>query len=391
MAACTWDSSSSPQDYLPLDDSEYPFAGVSRLVIETDNFRGIRDKETKIKAKLQIYEKDGPSSEIMTLTVSGRGYSSFWMSKYGIKLDFDQKQSLFGMPKGTDFALVANFRDKTHVKNYVTYQLASILGDDYSPRAQFVEVFFNREYIGLYLLVESVKVSKNRVNLNKDKASYLVEKTTSHDNKPFFETKNGNLFEIKYPKAPSQESIGIITEHFEKFEAAMKNTARFTPPEWIDTLDFARYYWIQEFAKNFDARFLRSIFITWEQEDVLKMGPVWDFDLAYGIYRVGTINHLGWLLRDSEWFKWLWRNEEFKTICHNYWTSNKHTFKNVPDSIETVSQRIKKAVKNDNKRWPTLNSTENMYHDIAFESYEKAIDSLKNWVSERYYWIDENL
>lgn len=391
MAACSWDSSNSPQDYLPLNDSEYPFAGVPRLVIETDDFRGIRDKETLINAKLQIYEKDGPSSEIMTLTVRGRGNSSFRMSKYGIKLDFDQKQSLFGMPKGTDFALVANFKDKTHVKNYVTYQLASILGDDYSPRTQFVEVFFNREYLGLYLLVESVKVSKNRVNLNKDKASYLVEKTTSHDNKPFFETKNGNLFEIKYPKEPSQESIDIVAEHFSKFEFAQKDTVHFIPSNWIDTLDFARYYWIQEFAKNFDARFLRSLFTTWEQGDVLKMGPVWDFDLAYGIFRTGTTGHKDWIVRNFGWYKWLWKNESFKNSCLSYWTQNKHLFKNVPDSIETVSQRIKKAVKNDNKRWPTLNSTENMYHDIAFESYEDAVDSLKNWVSERYYWIDENL
>ena len=391
MAACAWDSYNSPQDYLPLNDSEYPFAGVPRLVIETDDFRGIRDKETLINAKLQIYEKDGPSSEIMTLTVRGRGNSSFRMSKYGIKLDFDQKQSLFGMPKGTDFALVANFKDKTHVKNFVTYQLASILGDDYSPRTQFVEVFFNREYLGLYLLVESVKVSKNRVNLNKDKASYLVEKTTSHDNKPFFETKNGNLFEIKYPKAPTQESIDIIAEHFNKFELAQKDPARFVPSDWIDTLDFARYYWIQEFAKNFDARFLRSLYTTWEQGDILKMGPVWDFDLAYGIFRTGTTWSKDWIVRNFGWYKWLLKNESFKNNCYNYWTKNKHIFKNVPDSIETISRRISKAVENDNKRWPMLNSTENMYHDIAFESYEDAIDSLKNWVTERYYWIDENL
>ena len=391
MAACTWDSTNSPQDYLPLDDSEYPFAGVPRLVIETEDFQEIRDKKKLINAKLQIYEKDGPSSEIKTLTVRGRGNSSFRMTKYGIKLDFDQKQSLFGMPKGTDFALVANFKDKTHIKNYVTYQLASILGDDYSPRTQFVEVFFNRKYLGLYLLVESVKVSKNRVNLNKNKNSYLVEKTTSHDGKPFFETKNGNLFEIKYPKAPSQESIDIIVEHFNKFEDEKKDTVHFIPSNWIDTLDFARYYWIQEFAKNFDARFLRSIFVTWEQGDVLKMGPVWDFDLAYGIFRTGTTEHKDWIVRNSGWYKWLWKNDSFKNSCHNYWAKNKHIFKNVPDSIESVSRRIRKAVENDNKRWPTLNFTENMYHDIAFESYEDAVDSLKKWVSERYYWIDGNL
>lgn len=41
-------------DYLPIEDTEHPYAGIPRIVIETENHRAINDRETKIPAKLQI-------------------------------------------------------------------------------------------------------------------------------------------------------------------------------------------------------------------------------------------------------------------------------------------------------------------------------------------------
>ena len=93
-------SSSSGIKYLPIDDTEYPYAGIPRIVIVTENYREIRDRETEIPAKLQVWGEHAPESEILDLTIRGRGNTSWTdMPKKSYKIEFIQKQSLLGMPK----------------------------------------------------------------------------------------------------------------------------------------------------------------------------------------------------------------------------------------------------------------------------------------------------
>ena len=72
LTACLWNFNSVSEqefEYLPLDDSEYPYANLPRLVIQTENATSIRDKETPVEAKLQIYGKNSPESRIYDLTI----------------------------------------------------------------------------------------------------------------------------------------------------------------------------------------------------------------------------------------------------------------------------------------------------------------------------------
>ncbi|MCQ2120456.1 MAG: CotH kinase family protein [Fibrobacter sp.] len=392
--ACVWENPSNDITFLPLDDSEYPYAEVPRLVIETEDLQEIRNREDKIPAKLQIYGVESPSSSVLGITIKGRGFSSFEMPKYSYKIEFNEKISLFDFPKNRDFVLIANFRDKSHLKNFITYKLANNLGDDFSPKSKFVELYLNRKYEGLYLLTESIKVGNQRVKIAKNDSSFLFEKTTPPSNRPSFQTSNKNLFEIRYPKDVSQQSFNLLKNHINSFELLIKNNATLSLDslnQWLDIDDFIRYYWIQEFSKNYDGRFLRSILLTWEKGGPIKMGPVWDFDLAYGIHRTGTSTPEGWLIRDSGWNKWLWKNDAFAKKAQLYWRNNYPKIEFMTDSIETFGKLIQRAIKNDNKRWPVLNTSENKYHETSYESYLDAIDSLKAWCSQRSKWIDSHL
>ena len=64
LCSCVWNEPESNPDYLTIDDSEYPYADIPRLVIETEDFTQIRDRFTEIPAKLQIYGKDPPPKAI---------------------------------------------------------------------------------------------------------------------------------------------------------------------------------------------------------------------------------------------------------------------------------------------------------------------------------------
>jgi spore coat protein CotH len=82
---------------------------------------------------------------------------------------------MLGLPKDKDWALIANYADKTLMKNYLVYNLSANLGAYYSPRCEFAELFLNGEYLGVYLLTETIKIAKNRINIPKNENRYIVE------------------------------------------------------------------------------------------------------------------------------------------------------------------------------------------------------------------------
>ena len=156
MAGCVWSNSSDSPEYLPLDDSEYPYAGLPRMVIETNDFRELRDTETDVPARMQMYGKNSPDDDVIELTVKGHGNSSFKaMTKFSLKLELAQKKSLLSMPQDKEWILISNFSDRTLLKNYAIFRLAQKLGANYTPRSSFVELYLNRQYQGIYLLSES--------------------------------------------------------------------------------------------------------------------------------------------------------------------------------------------------------------------------------------------
>ena len=201
LCSCVWDNTESDADFLPLNDTEYPYAGIPRLVIETENFAQIRDKETKIPAKLQIYGQSGPESEIKDIHIKGRGNSSLKMSKYSMKMIFTQNEEMFGMPADREWALISNHADKTLLRNYTTFNIARQLQMDYVPKCTFVEVYLNRDYMGIYLLTETIKVNQHRLNLPKDGNHYLVEFDKYYDkNDTIIKRKSGSPLKIHHPK-----------------------------------------------------------------------------------------------------------------------------------------------------------------------------------------------
>lgn len=391
LCSCVWNDPESTPSYLPIDDSEYPYADLPRIVIETEDFTQIRDRETKIPAKLQIYGKDAPESDVLDLTIKGRGNSSFTMAKYSIKLKFNEAQSLFGMPADKEWDLVSNQRDKSMLRNYITYQLARILQDEYSPQCRFVELYLNREYMGVYLLVEHVKVAPHRVNLVKNDSSFLFEKTEDeNDDDIIFESSLNYIFNIKYPKPPKQECINLLKTHVNEFENRLSNDC-ITLSDWIDVDDFVRYYWIQEFSKNIDGAFGRSIFITWQVNEPFKMGPVWDFDLAYGIGNTRMMSSNDWYVRNQGWYQHLIKNNTFKSKVNQFWKENRNFFVDMTDSIVSSLNLLKDASDNEFKRWPILENDEIWPFVESYNSYEAAVDSLKSWTTRRIQWIDEHL
>jgi hypothetical protein len=374
----------------------YPYAGLPRIVIEIKDFAGIRDRETEIPSHLQIYGEKAPESEVYELTVRGRGNSSFKMPKYGLKLEFKDKVKLFGMPKNRDWALIANYGDKTHLRNYMITRLSEWLGAKYTPRMQFVEVYLNRKYMGLYLLSETIKVAKNRVNIDENDTTFLVEKEDSKKfDPPYVQSDNGYYYHIKSPKNPSPETEQLLLDHINAFEKFAMRPYRYNSDEivdWIDLDDYLLFYWVHEFSKNEDGNFARSVHFTWKKGEPIHFGPLWDFDLAFGnASREQNKAPEEWYIRRYRLNYYLLQNSLIDSAAVDYWKEHRETFKELIDSVPLYRTIIDKAIENEYRRWPVMQNTENWALKDPYGSYDEAVETMIEWMNQRYRWIDNEI
>ena len=401
LAGCLWhenefSSAADDEAYLPLDDSEYPYAGIPRLVLETENFREIRNRSTQIPARLQIYGKDSPESEIFELTVRGRGNSTYNAPKYGMKIKFSKTVKLFDMPEENEWALRSCYGDKTLLRDYLMSRLGHWLGVKFTPKMQFVELYLNREYKGVYLLTESIKIGKNRVNIPKTENSFLLEKEDPKKvDDPYFKTRDGNLIHIKSPKNPSRENISVVKQHLNLFENYLHRRdfwGEDSIAHWLDIDDFLAYYWVQEFAKNEDGKFTRSVYFYWIQGGTIHFGPLWDFDLGFGNQSRNQFRPAeNWFIRNYRWNKYILADSTMNQLAADYWKAHRETFRALIDSIPLYKKQIEKAAKNDFKRWPILDNAFTWALRHSYKSHDEAVDSMTVWTKRRFDWIDENV
>ena len=97
-------------------------------------------------------------------TVRGRGNTSWKWPKKPCRIDFPDRTSLLGMPAARHWVLLANYPDRTLMRNLVAMKVSSMTSLAWTPRCVPVELVMNGKHEGSYLLMEKVEVDRNRVN-----------------------------------------------------------------------------------------------------------------------------------------------------------------------------------------------------------------------------------
>lgn len=404
LSGCNLPSITEPQEKypyntnIPLNDSNYPYAGIPRIVIETANKEKIDSRTESLDAQLQVYGKKTPETEIFKIQIHGRGNTSWTdMPKKSYTIKFDKKTSLLGLAKGKKWALIANYSDKSLLRNFIMYKLSKELGAYYTPEGQFVELFLNKVYMGVYLLMETIEVSPERLHFDHDNGIFLLE----FDEQPkandiYFSISPNRLLRIHYPKKTNDSTIKKLERQIEKFNSYLEKEefdSKKSICDWISCEDYILHYWLQEFSNNCDANFRRSVYFSMVNDSLIKMGPVWDFDLSLGNIHpdIHEFTDKAWRIRKSYWNKHLFKDSTFQEDIREYWKNNRKTFIQMSDSVKYYGKQLNEPAKNNFKRWNILSSTKNTWHIKAYQNYNEAVEDLSSWMQSRVKWIDSNL
>ena len=88
-------------------------------------------------------------------------------------MKLSEKSAFLGMPEDKKWLFLAEYSDKTMLRNTIAFELGYMSNLDWTPAGEFAEVFLNDEYNGTYNITQKVEESDNRVALGD--TGYLLE------------------------------------------------------------------------------------------------------------------------------------------------------------------------------------------------------------------------
>ncbi len=406
-----------------------PAPQVPVIRITTQNNAQILDKKNYIKGTVIIEDPAGmywntPRVELQMTKdkhgIRGRGNTTWDMPKKPYKLKFDEAVSIFGLGADKEWVLLANYADKTLLRNVVAMKLSEIVGMPWTPAMLPVEVYLNGEYLGCYTFSEHKKVSEHRVNLDivgegdnlgdAVTGDYYMEIEQNQDETTCFYTEVcGIPMMFSDPEEPTNAQLKYVKDYFKQAETALRSS-NFKDPvtgwqKYIDIETFAKAYLVNELVKNIDGNMRKSSFITKKKNDKFQMYHLWDYDLA-----LGNCNYLddefgatdgpeGWFIKDYtwaryspvgyhyQWFTILTKDPAFCKRVKEIWNENYDQLKNIPAFIDEMAAYINKAQARNFQKWNILNQ---YVWPNVFESgtYSQHVNYLKDYYSTRFNWLN---
>lgn len=93
-----------------------------------------------------------------------RGNSTAGLPKRPFNIKLDKRTNLFDMGEGKRWCLLANYLDRSNLRNQLAFDLGNAIG---LPKIESVwcVLIYNGEYRGLYQLTEKITIDTERVNI----------------------------------------------------------------------------------------------------------------------------------------------------------------------------------------------------------------------------------
>lgn len=373
--------------------------GLPVVYIDTPEAQPITSKEVWMEdVTVKIFLADGTLDYDGTSQMKGRGNSTwtqFPKKPYALKLD--KKAQILGMPKHKRWCLLANWMDRTLIRNAVAFEIARRTDLAWTPSGFFVELILNGTHLGNYYLCEQVKVDENRVNITELKTDsieggYLMEIDAWFDEAFRFRSSQDVPWQFKDPDEVTEAQFNYMSAYVEEFENALYDDALFAAREYtkyVDTPSWADWWLVNELAQNGDVNQPKSIYLSKDVGGKLVAGPVWDFD--WGTFIPAEYNTSGSYKYDCTGPKFyinrIRRDSEFRRVAKQRWTRYRDQFATIPDYIDQLAATLEASDAINSRMWPISRTTN---QDVNL-SFKDAVARLKKAYLGKLEWLDNEM
>ena len=342
-----------------------------------------------------------------------RGNVTQQMPKKPFAVKLDKKHGVLDMPAHKRWVLLANWKDRTLMRNEVAFGIADVFkrtfpndGMAWNPSGQHVELVYNGVYVGNYYLCEQVKIDGNRLDINdpydaEDAYSgnpadygYLLEADDGYDETwkfttacyvPFLFKDDGNDAMLTY-------ASGLVRGIEDKLYAGNYDAAF----EQMDLTSFVDYWLVQELMMNSETKHPKSCY-NYLNNGIMYAGPLWDFDWntlpVSSTYSEEGYSYTSSMLSKSKayhkrsgypsepnkdgdknyiWYPMLVKSADFKALAAERWNTVKAAVQAYVDTeIPRVQAAIAKSEAENAKMWPV-------------DSHSNSGTGISAWSTKRY-------
>lgn len=408
-----------------------------------------KDADWPTSDHFTVYNADGTvdvDNAICGIRLRGNSTQDFPKKPFAIKLD--SKAKVLGMPKHKRWVLLANWMDRTMLRNSVAFEVAHQVENAYAdglgwnPNGYSVEVVMDGRHVGNYYLCEQIKIDGDRVdikdciedvidggNANPTMADcgYLLEFDDNYDEVDKFRTGRGLPCMFKDEvKQFSADIFNQVQARVEAIEANLENGNYAAAYNDLDINSVIDYFFVQELTFNDEYKHPKSVYMYIDGDGKLTAGPVWDFDwqtfVNYDNVEAMNAKYGGtytcrkggeWLYAASQlaewhliggydyendmpymWYPLLFKDATFRAKVQERWAVIYPHLLAVTDKIDEFAAQNQVSDQFNFAMWPlsplkvSVGGAFNGDEDMTFD---EAIASMKQAYSERLDWMNTSI
>lgn len=405
-----------------------------------------KDSEWVENDRMAVYNADGTvdvEGAFCGIRLRGNSTQAFPKKPFAIKLV--SKASVLGMPKHKRWVLLANWMDRTMLRNAVALEIAhrtdSAYLDDgiaWSPRGCSVEVVMDGRHVGNYYLCEQIKIDGDRVDIRDcyedvlesnpgptmADCGYLLEFDDNFDEVDKFRTGRG--LPCMFKDEVTDDNIqSQVQARIEAVEASLESGNYAAAYADLDINSVIDYFLIQELTFNDEYRHPKSVYMFIDGDGPLTAGPVWDFDWQTFVDydRVAALTSKygseytcrkggEWLYGASKlaestiwpwspdykndmpymWYPLLFKDETFRQRVQSRWPAIHAALLGVASEIDRLADRNRVSDGFNRAMWP-LDSSIKVSAGAAYNgdeemTFDEAVATMKRAFTERLAWMD---
>lgn len=358
----------------------------------------------------------------------GQSSASFEKTPYRVELwdndSDDADYPLLGMPAESDWVLRGPFTDKSLIREAFIYDIGREMGLK-TPRYAFTELYVNtdanpvaaNDYMGVYMLVETIKNDKDRLDLKKLNADdttlprisggYIFKfewMATEEPTLPCTGPTNTcwNYLEVVDPDPLQPAQRDWLRNYVQEFHDVLR-APNFADPvtgyqKYLDVPSYIDHMIINEVSRGMDA-YLRSAHFHKDRDAKIVAGPLWDFDLTFGVGGYFQNDQIaGWQHLQTrqpsanDWHAQLLRDPAFVNQLKSRWQSlRRGLFSDsaVQARIDALTRPLANAAQRNFQRWPNLSTPMiGFFNTPTAPTWQGQVQFMRDWMQRRSAWLD---
>ncbi|WP_372488323.1 CotH kinase family protein [Micromonospora hortensis] len=407
-------------------------------VVLIDSYGAGRPDREYFDATTMIFEPTGGGTTSLaaapTLSTRAgfrlRGNSSATFEKTPFRVEFwdneddDADHPVLGMPADSDWVLRGPFPDKALIREALVYDLGREMGLP-APRYAFAEFYLNTDaapvgasdYMGVYMLMETIKNSKDRLDLKqldaddvtlpKIQGGYIWKFEWMAAEEPTLPCTGPaatcwNYLEVADPSPLQPQQRDWLRGHLQEFNDVL-HSSNFADPttgyrKYIDVDSFINLMIVNELSREMDA-YVRSSHFYKDRDSKIFAGPLWDFDLSFGVGGFFANDQVsGWQHQQTrqpsanDWFAQLLRDPAFVNQARSRWQTLRRGLLSdaaLQTRVNALAAPLTNAAQRNFQRWPNLTApTVSFFRTPTSPTWQGQVQVMRDWMLRRAAWLD---